>query len=412
MVTKRSRKPWKVAAVGLMCTLSGVAGFRTTVRSRARANAGGKARSSTAPVTAECSASGSTQLAAETGASTDFGAMLGDKVASAIVDSPVYPLLIRQAKDTMKKSAENIGVDWDGEVAKLRDAQDWEAALKDLLESSSVEIPDYYRKPFHAYSDGNLCWEAAWEQHLASKAVGYRNFPNDAERGEYLLREGYRKQMARLGVLVEDGGLVVDLGCGSGTSTRYLAEQFPSAGKVVGIDLSPHMLLTGRHMQQEDKDADARVELVYGDAAKTGLEDNSASLVSLALVVHELSTEGRRAVLAEAHRILRPGGSLSIMEMDPSAPGYVKLRNNPMLFSILRSTEPYLDVYFSEAGNIDTELQEAGFTTVRKSDVTGRHMAIVSVKGGTFDLRGNDGQRLKDDEHLKTHKAEVWWKTR
>ncbi|CAM9855084.1 unnamed protein product, partial [Hapterophycus canaliculatus] len=192
----------------------------------------------------------------------------------------------------------------------------------------------------------------------------FRNFPDDAERGEYLLREGYRKQMARLGVLVEDGGLVVDLGCGSGTSTsRYLAEQFPSAGKVVGFDLSPHMLLTGRHMQREDKDADPRVELLFGDAAKTGLEDNSASLVSLSLVVHELSTEGRRSILAEASRILRPGGSLSIMEMDPSAPGYVKLRNNPMLFSILRSTEPYLDVYFSEAGNIDAELQEAGFTT-------------------------------------------------
>lgn len=35
-----------------------------------------------------------------------------------------------------------------------------------------------------------------------------------------------------------------------------------------------------------------------------------------------------------------------------------------MLFSILRSTEPYLDVYFSEAGNIDAELLEAGFTAV------------------------------------------------
>ncbi|CAN0488556.1 unnamed protein product, partial [Laminaria digitata] len=64
------------------------------------------------------------------------------------------------------------GVDWDGEVARFRAAQDWDAALNDLLENSAVEVPDYYKKPFHAYSDGNLCWEAAWEQHLASKAVG------------------------------------------------------------------------------------------------------------------------------------------------------------------------------------------------------------------------------------------------
>lgn len=48
----------------------------------------------------------------------------------------------------------------------------------------------------------------------------FRNFPNDAARGEHLLRKGYEAQMERLGVLVDDGGLVVDLGCGSGTSTR------------------------------------------------------------------------------------------------------------------------------------------------------------------------------------------------
>ncbi|CAN0514382.1 unnamed protein product [Scytosiphon promiscuus] len=40
--------------------------------------------------------------------------------------------------------------------------------------------------------------------------------------------------------------------------------------------------------------------------------------------------------MAEACRILRPGGSLSIMEMDPSSPGYVKLRKNPVsLFFVL-----------------------------------------------------------------------------
>lgn len=47
-----------------------------------------------------------------------------------------------------------------------------------------------------------------------------RNFPNEGGRGEYLLRKAYEGQMQRLGVEVEEGGLVVDLGCGSGTSTR------------------------------------------------------------------------------------------------------------------------------------------------------------------------------------------------
>lgn len=36
------------------------------------------------------------------------------------------------------------------------------------------------------------------------------------------MRSAYENQMERLGVGVEDGGLVVDLGCGSGTSTRWV----------------------------------------------------------------------------------------------------------------------------------------------------------------------------------------------
>lgn len=50
------------------------------------------------------------------------------------------------------------------------------------------------------------------------------------------------------------------------------------------------------------QNADPRVELEYGDAARSGLEDNSASLVSLSLVVHELSTEGRRSVSSRRSR--------------------------------------------------------------------------------------------------------------
>ncbi|CAN0372121.1 unnamed protein product, partial [Ascophyllum nodosum] len=180
-----------------------------------------------------------------------------------------------------------------------------------------------------------------------------RNFPNDARNGERLLREAYEKQMERLGVVVEKGGLVVDLGCGTGMSTRRLAEQHPSAGQVVGLDLSPHMVLVGQFLGERGEKVDPRVDLRYADARNTGLPDGSASLVSICLVLHEMWAEGRREMLEEAYRILRPGGSLAIMEMNPSAPGYVSLRQNPMVFSIMRSTEPYLDVYFSEAGNID-----------------------------------------------------------
>lgn len=52
------------------------------------------------------------------------------------------------------------------------------------------------------------------------------------------------------------------------------------------------------------------MELEYGDAARTGLEDNSASLVSLSLVVHELSTEGRRSVRSQSSITWRSSGAI------------------------------------------------------------------------------------------------------
>ncbi|CAM9601931.1 unnamed protein product, partial [Choristocarpus tenellus] len=147
----------------------------------------------------------------------DFRARVGDAIASVVAQSPAYPMLVKKAKRTMKNS--NVGIDWDGEVQRLQGVQDWEASLAELLKDGKVNVPEYYMQPFHTYPDGNLCWEAAWEQELASKAVGARNFPDDAAQGEHCLRMAYTTQMERLGAVVDKGGLIVDMGCGTGAST-------------------------------------------------------------------------------------------------------------------------------------------------------------------------------------------------
>ena len=100
MTTGGRSIPW-VAVLANLSVFSSVTGFHTAVWPTARVNAGG--RSKLANPASSSPDGSSTGLAV---ASTDFGGMLGDKVASAIVGSPIYPLLVRQAKDTMKKSAE------------------------------------------------------------------------------------------------------------------------------------------------------------------------------------------------------------------------------------------------------------------------------------------------------------------
>lgn len=163
--------------------------------------------------------------------------------------SPLYQLLlVPQARRTMISTAEANGIDWSGARAWIADQQGpWSASPALAVEGqttespASVAIPEYYRQPFHAYEQGNLCWEAAWEQELASKAVGARNFPAYRERGEEAFRGAFDEALGSLGAEVPDGCTIVDLGCGTGISTRRLATQNPQAAQVylVGAVDSP-----------------------------------------------------------------------------------------------------------------------------------------------------------------------------
>jgi len=314
--------------------------------------------------------------------------------------SPLYQLLlVPQARRTMISTAEANGIDWSGARAWIADQQGpWSASPALAAEGqttespASVAIPEYYRQPFHAYEQGNLCWEAAWEQELASKAVGARNFPAYRERGEEAFRGAFDEALGSLGAEVPDGCTIVDLGCGTGISTRRLATQNPQAAQVIGVDLSPHMVAVGQRLLSAAPlgcppwvstiQPDPRAQLRLADAAQTRLPGGSAAVVALTLVAHELPPFAFRQLAAEAYRLLRPGGQLWISEMDFQTAGYKKLRGNVALYSLIRATEPYLDEYaaYQISGDLAADLVRAGFAPVKLTAATGRHFAAVATK--------------------------------
>jgi SAM-dependent methyltransferase len=91
--------------------------------------------------------------------------------------------------------------------------------------------------------------------------------------------------------------LVVDLGSGTGLSTRFWAEL---AGEVVGIEPNEAM----REFAEQATDA-ANVRYVGASAYETGLPDSSADLVTASQSLHWM---GPDRVFPEIGRILRPGG--------------------------------------------------------------------------------------------------------
>jgi ubiquinone/menaquinone biosynthesis C-methylase UbiE len=100
-------------------------------------------------------------------------------------------------------------------------------------------------------------------------------------------------------------GLVVDLGCGTGLSTRAWAGR---ALGVVGVEANPAMAEQARAAT-----AAAEVEYVVGYAHDTGLDDGVADIVTCAQSFHWMDPA---VVLPEAARILRPGGVFAAYDYD------------------------------------------------------------------------------------------------
>ena len=113
--------------------------------------------------------------------------------------------------------------------------------------------------------------------------------------------EGRLSRMEQLVAL--EGDALLDVGCGNGAYTIRLAEGF---GRTVGIDVEPDRLGDFRARCH-----DPSIEVVQGSAADTGLEPASFDVVTAIETVEHLGSL-LPAVIAEAHRVLRPGGALVI----------------------------------------------------------------------------------------------------
>ena len=104
---------------------------------------------------------------------------------------------------------------------------------------------------------------------------------------------------------------MVDLGCGPGVSTFGLARGLPNA-RLVGLDIAPRMLAQARRRQ-----GDRRIAWLRADATHLPFSDGSVDACTGHSFLYLVGA--RTAALAEARRVLRPGGQLVLME--PSALG-------------------------------------------------------------------------------------------
>lgn len=160
--------------------------------------------------------------------------------------------------------------------------------------TSSIVLPKYLLQEFHNIPNGNY-----------SKKVsrGYiKGFEHSMLGHLSILR---RKIALDLGQCHS----ILDVGCGGGHSTNALYS--PTVKKDIwGLDPSPYLL-------QHAAANYPNLKLVQGLAEDTPFRNQRFDGISVSFVFHEIPPKHSNTALQEFHRILKPGGLISIGEPAP-----------------------------------------------------------------------------------------------
>ncbi|MGK7948879.1 MAG: class I SAM-dependent methyltransferase [Xenococcaceae cyanobacterium] len=225
---------------------------------------------------------------------------------------------------------------------RLYDTLDWEEAIHRFL-PTDFTYPEYYiSKDFHGIEGGYLNAIAPVTYDAVTRFAAP---PNETKLRQQAISKIKNKPQR-----------ILDLGCGTGSSTLILKQAFPKA-EVIGLDISPYMLLMA---ESKAKKVNLPISWQHGLAEATNFPEAEFDLISVAFLFHETPVHISQAILQECLRLLKPGGQVIILDGNQK-----RLRHSNWLIKLFR--EPYSQVYAAES--IDTWMQDIGFKRVQTNYV-------------------------------------------
>jgi SAM-dependent methyltransferase len=182
------------------------------------------------------------------------------------------------------------------------------------------------------------------------------------------MREGRWRRLIVDEIATIDPRVVLDVGCGTGTLTIATANELREA-RVVGLDGDRKVLDLARR-----KEGSEWVEWIEGLADELPFGDGEVDALVTTLVFHHLPLGIKRAALAEARRVLRPGGRLVVADWGKP--------QDPVMsaaFIVLQCLDGFANTGDNRRGLVPQLITEAGFDGLRV-------LRRLRTVGGTFEV--------------------------
>lgn len=277
--------------------------------------------------------------------------------------SAVWTALEKNAKENARQwfisRAEKRGIPWRESYDKFKSHGVTLRDIKQVIENTTIYYPPYYLKAFHGYDEGNMNWKAAYECKSATDSISANYWTEiPIETSIQWLRRNITKNIREYYAMVNrtvEPMTILDVGCSIGVSTEHMKKAYPKS-QIYGLDLSPFFLSVSNFRKNSETQD---ITYIHENAESTSFHDDTFDLVVCNFLFHEVPREESNIIIAEIKRILKPGGVIAVVDIDP-----VRLKRNDALDQFRKwafeITEPHIGEYYNT--NMTTLLGNNGFS--------------------------------------------------
>ncbi|MEK6554182.1 MAG: class I SAM-dependent methyltransferase [Bdellovibrionota bacterium] len=194
---------------------------------------------------------------------------------------------------------------WDGLQISWRRNKKATKKFSKEAQKNAAGLPEYYTRNFHFQTDGYLSTESAelYEHQVELLFTGMA----DAMRRLFI--RPLKQALATDGVGENAALKVLEMASGTGRASRFVKLAFENSQVTVSDISQPYLKVAQKKLADLEQ-----IDFVKADAAQTPFKDESFDLVFCVFLFHELPSDVRQKVIAEASRLLKPGGYFAAVD--------------------------------------------------------------------------------------------------